>query len=475
MTTVREIVTNWLFKADTSAVKGFERALQGAKNTAKFAAKTIAGVAAAGLGAGVGIFKLTERLAEQADEMGKASARTGINTTMLQQLKYVATRTEVDFKAMVKGMKSFSLASTAAQKGGKAQKAAFAELGVSLKDNKGKLRDQNEVFLDTLLNLAEMTDANKRLALSTKLLGPRAAFELAPMFDAGAEELGKFAREALEAGKVLQGPALKAGQDMDENLKALRRTVGGVTTAIGVEMLPIVSEVIDSLAKWVKANKGMIVKEVVQFLRETVKWLREVAKSVNIGQVLNTATSAVKLFGAAIHGLVTIGSSMKAAWIEIKEFFSSLWDAPRKEFNEWIKFVGDTVDRLVQMVEDTVIRMGETMGSFIPGAKAAAEQIKAMRTSSLVPGMDKVDAYNRNPSLMLNPLGTSTGNPLPGIGGAMGGAAGASAYRAGDAITISPTMTFNIDSGAPVSSIKSAVKQAGDVLVKQVRRTIVDR
>ena len=74
MTTVRELITKWVFQADTSAVKAFEGAITAAKNSAKLAAGAIAGITAVSVKTGDALFKLTESIAEQSHEVNRSAA-----------------------------------------------------------------------------------------------------------------------------------------------------------------------------------------------------------------------------------------------------------------------------------------------------------------------------------------------------------------------------------------------------------------
>ena len=132
MTTVRELLTKWSFKADTGAVKSFEGAINHAKSAASTAAKGLGVLAAGAAAAGWGVFKLTEKIAENAHQIERMHSVTGVSTDMLQKLKFVADKSLVPFDSLTMGLRRFNTMVYSAEHGNKAAAKSLQAYGIEL-------------------------------------------------------------------------------------------------------------------------------------------------------------------------------------------------------------------------------------------------------------------------------------------------------------------------------------------------------
>ena len=116
---------------------------------------------------------------------------------------------DVDVSTVASSLKKLTKNMDSARGGTGAAADAFATLGVSVTDINGSLRDNEDVFYDTIDALGKMENETERDALAMAIFG-KSATDLNPMIEAGSKQLKAFADEAHEMGYVLDGDALKA-------------------------------------------------------------------------------------------------------------------------------------------------------------------------------------------------------------------------------------------------------------------------
>jgi hypothetical protein len=156
-----------------------------------FSARTaLAGFAIVIAGTAVGHF--INDVVQAGAELHTMANRTRVSVETLQVWRDVAAGVNADAGAVTSAFTKLSRAMTAAGKGGKAQAAAFKDLGVQFKG-----RSTEDVLIDVGAALANMDDDAKASALSMQLLGPAGA-ALVPAFKDGAAAVRKLTAELRE-------------------------------------------------------------------------------------------------------------------------------------------------------------------------------------------------------------------------------------------------------------------------------------
>lgn len=135
-----------------------------------------------------GIAAFAKRNLDAADSMSKLSQRTGIAAPTLDKFRKVAELNDTSiqsleraFPALTKNMKM------AADTGKGPALAAFQQLGVSITDAQGNLRDTDSVMLDLADRFNGMADGSEKAALASTIFGTRIGSELIPLLNAGGD------------------------------------------------------------------------------------------------------------------------------------------------------------------------------------------------------------------------------------------------------------------------------------------------
>lgn len=247
------------------AAKGIEKGLDALKNG-------LTGMANAAKAAAKAAAQTFTDSAQWADDLATLSIQTGISTEKLQEYQYMADLVDTDVNtitgAMAKLIKNMSSAST----GTGAAADAFAKLGVSITDNNGQLRDNEEVFSDAITALGQMTNETERDALAMSIFG-KSAQELNPLITAGGEQIAAFAQEAHNMGYVLDEEAIGALTESKDAMARLQNAGDALKRQFSAELAPTIADVGQSIADMFINNEELqgSIREIVAALGEIVQ------------------------------------------------------------------------------------------------------------------------------------------------------------------------------------------------------------
>ena len=225
--------------ADDSSDK-WEKFGEVAKKACEVAAAAIAAVTAAAVGAGKALVDCTVDAAAFADEVLTASSVTGMTTDEIQALQYSAELLDVSFETISGSMARNIRSMSSAADGTGDIAEAYAQLGVSVTDSAGNLRDSETVFWEAIDALGNIEDQTERDALAMQLFG-KSAQELNPLIEAGSENVKALADEAEDAGYVMSGDTLEAFGEFDDQLQRLKVGTTAAKNALGTVLLPVLT------------------------------------------------------------------------------------------------------------------------------------------------------------------------------------------------------------------------------------------
>jgi len=134
-------------------------------------AKGALAVGAGFLAASALVVKFTQKMADYKNEVIDASTRTGVAVDTMAGLRLAAKGSGLQFSAMESVLKVYTSKIAAADRGTAEAVEGFENLGVSIYDTGGNLRDSDEIFRDTLAALGEMEPGTARTAAAVNALG----------------------------------------------------------------------------------------------------------------------------------------------------------------------------------------------------------------------------------------------------------------------------------------------------------------
>src|SRR5512145_1779880 len=234
-------------------------------------AAAIATVAALG---GLGI-----NAATTAEKFADLSTKTGIGVESLQEMNYASeilgTSLETVTGAEARLVRSMGEAAQQADEYDKKVKEAaksgksieeiklgeaaqaFEELGISVRDSSGELRDNEDVFADAIDALGKMSNETERDRLSMQLFG-KSAQELNPLIKAGKEEIAALREEAHKMGAVMSEEDVAAASAFKDQLDGLKMGFQGIVAQIGLAFIPGLSGIADQAKGYLGQLVGIV-------------------------------------------------------------------------------------------------------------------------------------------------------------------------------------------------------------------------
>ena len=201
----------------------------------------MAAVATGVAAATAALVKSTVDASNYADDILTQSAVSGIDTEQLQEYAYAADLVDVSVDTMVGAMTKNIKSMTSAADGTKAAQEAYEELGISVTDANGELRNSQDVFWEIIDALGQIENPTKRDSIAMQLLG-KSARDLNPLINVGSEGMAAFAEEAHNAGAVMSSDVLAGFGAFNDELMRMKSGVGAAKNALGGVLLPILNE-----------------------------------------------------------------------------------------------------------------------------------------------------------------------------------------------------------------------------------------
>ena len=166
--------------------------------------------------------------AAYADTLITLSAQTGLSTDTLEKYNAVAELADVSMETFTGSLAKTTKAMGEAQKGSTKYVEAYKQLGVSVTDANGNLRDSEDVYWETVDALKGIENETERDALAMELFGKKAQ-DLNTIIDMGSEGFKELEQTALHMPRShLRGKYL----DMCRTEKPIQIVTLG-TTVVG--------------------------------------------------------------------------------------------------------------------------------------------------------------------------------------------------------------------------------------------------
>jgi len=170
-----------------------------------------------------GFTKLTASIrasVDRLDSLGKAARRASIDVEELQALRLFGELGGIDSGQIDKALYQLTVRAGEAARGLSTYKRAFEELGVTLKQEDGRLRAPADLFRDTIDALRGMQDEANRSALAYNTLGRQGGAIAQVFFDAG-KSVDEVVQHFREMGILLDDVLVQAGEKTKDSFTIL--------------------------------------------------------------------------------------------------------------------------------------------------------------------------------------------------------------------------------------------------------------
>ena len=265
-----------------------------------------AGVYVSVLGLSKAVGDLAAKSAKAADDLNTLSKVTGISTASLQKYKYAADQVDVSQETISGSLKKLTSSIRSAQKQTGEASETFKKLGVSLTDSNGKLKNQEELFYESIKALSKITDETERNIAAQTLFGKSAA-ELNPLIQGGIETLKKYGEEAEHLGLIVSQDLLDSANDFNNSIDLIKASTEAFFFRFGTE---IASSLAPSLEIIKNSVQSLFSNLISVFQNEGVTGLSNSAGSIIenfinqiIGQAEKVSTAGFAILKSLLNGL----------------------------------------------------------------------------------------------------------------------------------------------------------------------------
>ena len=213
----RDRVSGPAKKAGDSTEKAGKQAKKAKTDYAQLAGKLVAfGLAAKA--ATASIRAMTQDLADSRNELADTATRTGITAETLAGLRLAAEGSGLSLGNLSGSLALFPKRMRDMQAGIGESKRAFEELGVSVVNADGSLRDADTVLKEALSAISQLPDATSQAAVATELFGRSGTALLQAL---SGTELQEFVEQAKAFGIDIGPEAAKAAADYQREVAQL--------------------------------------------------------------------------------------------------------------------------------------------------------------------------------------------------------------------------------------------------------------
>ncbi len=338
-----------------------------------------------------GLYATARSAGKSGDEIAKMIDQTGLSAKQLQELRYVASQTDVQFGAITASVGMLTRKLFSADDEGKASSKILKDLGVNVKDADGKYRSMNDIFPEVINRLSRITNETERSAIASQIFG-RGFMEMKPLFKLSADEMAYFIDRAHKLGLVISAEGVESADLFEHKLDELKQQFGSLFQTIGMAVIPVL---MTGLIPAIQNNLVPALKSVIEFVTGLIKGFGQLPGGVQIAivailgigaafgplllglaqfiRLMPFVISAFTALGAAVPwlvGLAVVVGVLGSAWLKLK-----VQEAEAAAANK--------------AMNDEMVRQAETLGDlknkdlpgYIEGLKQVIANAKAAKAA----------------------------------------------------------------------------------------------
>ena len=265
--------------------------------------------------------QLVNRTIEAGDNVDKMSQKIGMSRKAYQEWDYIMSQNGSNVDVLQMGYKKLASQMDGVKKGSKESVKLFRQLGVSVKNNRGQLRGQEDVFNDTIRALQRMKNPTEKAIMANKLFG-KSAIELKPLLNQSADSVDGLRKKANDLGMVMSDEAIDASVKMKDTFDTIQRSMNGLGLYVGSKFLPVIQTFADKFTENIPKIKATVTP-IFDSLVGVFKFLSE-----NMELVISIASGLVSTFASfnIITGVIKTISTLQKA-IEFVTAAQGIWNA----------------------------------------------------------------------------------------------------------------------------------------------------
>ena len=314
---------------------------------------------AAGVAAG-GMLAMAYNAATSADDLLTLANNTGFSVEELQKLQYASSFIDVSMEAMTGSVTKLTKNMASGNK-------VFDQLGISITDQNGNMRDATDVWYEALEALGKVENETERDQISMELFG-KSAMEMSGIVDDGGAALKALGEEAEATGNILSQDAVEDAVAFNDQIDELKGKAtmaffeaGAALADTLVPALESLVDVITSVLSWFGNLDGSTQAFILTVLglvaaispiAGIISTITGVAAALNIAMLPMIGTIAAIVAGVA--AAVAIGVALYQNWDTIKQKAGELASSIKQKFEDIRSSIHDKIEAAKQTVHDAI-------------------------------------------------------------------------------------------------------------------------
>lgn len=345
------------------------------------------GISGAAAAIGTGLLKLGYDAVTSADELNTLSQQTGISTDELQKMQYASDLVDVSLEDITGSLRKMKKKMDPANE-------TFKQLGVSVTNADGSLRNATDVFYDSIAALSAVQNETERDQLAMDLFG-KSADQLAGIIDDGGAALRQYGEDAENMGLILSGETLDSLNETNDTIDKIKAQMAGTFAQIGADVASVLAPALEKAAGFI----GKITEKLRELTPEQTETILKIVGIVaavapaliiggkliaGIGALVSALGSVVAFLGGpltiAIGAVIALGVLLIKHWDELKAAAQQIAAAFKAKWEE--------IKAATIQLKDNVVQSFQTLKSNIVNAwdniKSAASQKWAAIKNAIV-------------------------------------------------------------------------------------------
>lgn len=370
------------------------------------AGRQMQGLSMAAAGVVASLAAISYKAGTNADDLNTLSKVYSINTGDLQKYAVAADLVDVSVEDIAKSHVKLEKSMYSAQNGSSTMQEAFDQLGVSITDSNGELRDGDAVWQDTISALGQMTNDTERDALAMQLMGKSAA-NLNPLI-ADQGETYKNLTDTLKQYDLdfVDQETLDKANEFNDSLDTMKAIGSVALSTVGSQLAAYLAPALEKVVGWFgKVAEWLsklspevltvigVVAGVVAAIAPVLLVLGKLAFAVS--SIMNLASTLGTTVGA-LAGPFGIAIAIIAAIIAIGVLLYKNWDTIKAKALEIKASLIATWNGIKTSITNAVNTLKTSLTNAWNSIKATASSvwngIKTAITSPITSARDKVKA-----------------------------------------------------------------------------------
>jgi len=373
-----------------------------------------AGVLAGAIGA------LAYKSGKWADDLNTMQKQYRISTKQLQLYAAAAKLVDVDVNTITKAHVKLTKTMGNAAKGSASAAESFEKLGVSITNEDGSLRDNDEVFQDAISALGKMGNETERDALAMDLFG-KSASELNPLIVDGGETYKRVAETMQKYGlDFVDQETLDKANEFNNQIDTIKsvgvlafQSLGASLAGVLEPVLEKVVELVGKFANWISGIDPVIlaivggVSLLVAAIAPALLLFGALATAAGaVAGVLAGITAPMIAIGAAIAGIVAVVATALAQSTTFRETIMGLITSLGQIFLPVIQQLLGVFKTLFATIKDTVAEVANQLAPVFQALTPVIQLVAKLLAGRLKVALTVISAAIRIVGAVVKSLAT---------------------------------------------------------------------